>query len=148
MGAEIRMEKKKMPITDAAKRANDKYKKANVVSVLVQFNKRTETELTEYVRALPNKMGYIKNLIKADSGIGADRWVLMVNDEDDVRLYQLHAHTAQDAVEEAGKIISLFRGMLKGRIDTSDWLVVRGVVDDASPIGITDADDDPIYLFK
>ena len=148
MCAEIRLEKKNMPMTEAQLRAGKKYKTANIVNVALQFNKKTEPILTDFVRSLPNKSGYIKNLIKADSGIDYDKWVLMINDEDDVRRYQLHAHTAQDAVEEAEKIVSLFMGMLKGRIDTSDWLVVRGVVDDSSPIGITDADDEPIYLFK
>lgn len=42
------------------------YKKKYIVNVALQFNKKTEPELTEYVRALPNKTAYIKGLIRAD----------------------------------------------------------------------------------
>lgn len=42
------------------------YKKKYIVNVALQFNKKTEPELTEYVRSLPNKTAYIKGLIRAD----------------------------------------------------------------------------------
>lgn len=66
MCAENRLEKKNMPMTEAQLRAGKKYKTANIVNVALQFNKKTEPELTDYVRALPNKTAYIKGLIRAD----------------------------------------------------------------------------------
>lgn len=102
-------------------RATDKYKKANLVNVALQFNKRTEPELTEYVRSLPNKTAYIKGLIRANADIGAKSWSLRINDEDEQREYRLHAHTAEDALAEAEQVIGLFSGWLKGRIDRAEW---------------------------
>lgn len=102
-------------------RATDKYKKANIVNVALQFNKKTEPGLTEFVRSLQNKTAYIKNLLRAEANIGAKAWVLHINDEDEQREYRLHAHTEEDALAEAEQIIGLFSGWLKGRIDRAEW---------------------------
>lgn len=102
-------------------RATDKYKKANIVNVALQFNKKTEPGLTEFVRSLQNKTAYIKNLLRAEAKIGAKTWTLHLNDEDEQREYKLHAHTEEDALAEAEQIIGLFGGWLKGRIDRADW---------------------------
>lgn len=102
-------------------RATDKYKKANIVNVALQFNKKTEPGLTEFVRSLQNKTAYIKNLLRAEANIGAKAWTLHINDEDEQREYKLHAHTEEDAIAEAEQIIGLFSGWLKGRIDRAEW---------------------------
>lgn len=61
------MEQKNMAKASAAQlRANDKYKKATLVNVALQFNKNTEPDLVEYVLSLPNKTAYIKGLIRKD----------------------------------------------------------------------------------
>lgn len=104
-------------------RATAKYKKANIVNVALQFNKKTEPGLTEFVRSLQNKTAYIKNLLRAEANIGAKAWVLHINDEDEQREYKLHAHTAEDALAEAEQIIGLFSGWLKGRIDRAGWCI-------------------------
>ena len=144
------MEQNSMAKTSqAALRAQDKYKKANVANVALQFNKRTEPQLTEYVLSLANKTGYIKNLIKADMGADLPEWTLWINDEDEIRHYQLHAHTEQDALEEAKQIIALFEGWLKARIDRSDWHIIQSRFDSTSWTGASNEDGaEPIYLFK
>ena len=50
--------------SDAQKRANAKYAK-KVKQQLVKFYP-TESDLWDYLQAQPNKMGYIKELIRAD----------------------------------------------------------------------------------
>lgn len=130
-------------------RAATKYKQANIVNVALQFNKKTEPELTEYVRGLPNKTAYIKGLIREDVGFGARHFVLCVNDEDDMRSLQLSSITPQDALAEAKRIVELFDGWYKGRIDKSDWFVIEGEVDSTSPTGMSGEDDhEPMYLFR
>ena len=144
------MEQKKMgKMTEAQYRSQDKYKKATLVNVALQFNKNTEPELIKYVLALDNKTAYIKGLIRADMGSEQPKWTLWVNDEDETRHYQLHAHTEADARAEAEQIINLFSGWLKGRIDTSDWHISESRADDTSWTGVSDGDTaEPIYLFK
>lgn len=60
------MEKSKMPMTDALKKAQSKYKKAKTTSVLLQLNKTTEADIIEKLASVDSKMGYIKALIRAD----------------------------------------------------------------------------------
>lgn len=67
MGAENIKEQDIMAKTHPSTlKAIDRYKKKYIVNVALQFNTRTEPELTEYVRSLPNKTAYIKGLIRAD----------------------------------------------------------------------------------
>ena len=144
------MEQNNMSKTSAASlKAIDKYKKANISNVALQFNRKTEPQLTEYVLSLPNKTAYIKNLIRADMGAEQPKWTLWVNDEDETRHYQLHAHTEAEARAEAEQIINLFSGWLKCRIDTSDWHIIESRADDTSWTGVSDGDTaEPIYLFR
>lgn len=53
-------------VSDAQKRANAKYAK-KVKTQLVKFYP-TETDIWEHLQDQPNKMGYIKALIRADMG--------------------------------------------------------------------------------
>lgn len=143
------MEKSKMAMTEAQLRAQDKYKKANIMSVLLQVNRRTESDIVEVLENCPNKMGYIKNLIREQMGFGAAHYVLCINDEDDIRHLQLSSVTAEDALVEAKRIVELFDGLLKGRVDKHDWHIIKGEVDDTSPTGLVDDDDSkPIYLYR
>ena len=143
------MEKSKMAMTEAQLRAQDKYKKANIMNVLLQVNRKTESDIVEVLENCPNKMGYIKNLIREQMGIGATHYVLCINDEDDIRHLQLSSVTAEDALIEAKQIVELFDGLLKGRVDKHDWHIIKGKVDDTSPTGIVDDDDSkPIYLYR
>ena len=54
-----------MPVSEAQKRANEKYRKANVKQAVVRFYP-TEAELYEWLQAQDNKSGYIKELIRRD----------------------------------------------------------------------------------
>lgn len=104
-------------------RAATKYKQANIVNVALQFNKKTDPDLTNFVRSLPNKTGFIKSLLREQMGVGATHYVLCINDEDDIRHLQLSSVTAEDALAEAEQIIGLFSGWLKGRIDRAGWCI-------------------------
>ena len=52
--------------TEAQKRANRKYDKANTRQVVLKLNKRTDADVLERLDACGNKQGYIKALIRAD----------------------------------------------------------------------------------
>lgn len=143
------MEKSKMAMTEAQLRAQDKYKKANIMNVLLQVNRKTESDIVEVLESCPNKMGYIKNLIREQMGVGETHYVLCINDEDDIRHLQLSSVTAEDALIEAKQIVELFDGLLKGRVDKHDWHIIKGEVDETSPTGLVDDDDSkPIYLYR
>ena len=139
-----------MPKTsESALLAQSKYKRANIVNVALQFNKKTDPDLTNFVRSLPNKTGFIKSLLREQMGVGATHYVLCINDEDDIRHLQLSSVTAEDALIEAKRIVELFDGLLKGRVDKHDWHIIKGEVDETSPTGLVDDDDSkPIYLYR
>lgn len=123
--------------TEAQLRASDKYKKANIMNVLLQVNRKTEVDIVNILEACPNKMGYIKKLIRQDNGLAHDTWTLKVNDEDEVRTYPLNSESEVDAVAEAKRIVSLFDGWMKGRIDRSGWCIIKN-----------GDEDKPLFLFK
>lgn len=52
-------------VSEARKRANRKYDKANMVQRVVRFSPR-EKDLLDHLDAQPNKAGYLKSLIRAD----------------------------------------------------------------------------------
>lgn len=54
-----------MPVSEAQKRANEKYRKENVNQTTVRFYP-SEQAIWEYLKTKENKAGYIKELIKAD----------------------------------------------------------------------------------
>ena len=54
-----------MAVSDAQKRANEKYRKENVKQVAVRFYPGDQ-ELYEFLRTKENVAGYIKDLIRAD----------------------------------------------------------------------------------
>ena len=48
------------------RRANRKYEIANVQQMNFKFNKKTDADILEHLRKVPNMLGYIKELIRAD----------------------------------------------------------------------------------
>lgn len=52
-------------VSDAKRRAKDKYNSEKMKQVIVRFSPR-EIELYDHLYDQPNKMGYIKRLIKED----------------------------------------------------------------------------------
>lgn len=52
--------------SDAQKRAVAKYDAENTKSFLLKLNKKTDADIIAFLENQPNKMGYIKNLIRDD----------------------------------------------------------------------------------
>ena len=54
-----------MAVSDAQRRANERYRKESVRQVTVRFYP-TEADVWEWLQAKPNKAGYVKELIRRD----------------------------------------------------------------------------------
>ncbi len=54
------MEKRETP--------QDRYHKAHTVSLTIRIMRNTEQDILEKLDSVPNKAGYIKSLIRADTG--------------------------------------------------------------------------------
>lgn len=52
--------------TEAQRRANRKYEAENTRQVHLKLNLRTDEDVLEKLDIVPNKQGYIKELIRAD----------------------------------------------------------------------------------
>ena len=52
--------------SEAQLRASEKYDKANTKQVILKLNKKTDKDILTHLDALPNKQGYIKELIRED----------------------------------------------------------------------------------
>ncbi len=52
--------------TEAQRRANRKYEAENTRQVHLKLNLRTDKDVLEKLDSVPNKQGYIKELIRAD----------------------------------------------------------------------------------
>lgn len=55
-----------MKTSDAQISAVHKYNEKNTVSVMLRLNKKTDADIIQQLENVPSKMGYIKNLIRAD----------------------------------------------------------------------------------
>ena len=51
---------------DAQYMASQKYKKENIVRVVISLNKRIDGDIIEHLEKENNKQGYIKQLIRKD----------------------------------------------------------------------------------
>ena len=54
-----------MAVSEAQKRANEKYRKESVKQATVRFYP-SEVDIWEHLQAQENKSGYLKNLIRRD----------------------------------------------------------------------------------
>ena len=54
-----------MPMTDAQKAANERYRKANVTQKTIRFYP-AEADILAWAQEQPNFAGYVKDLIRAD----------------------------------------------------------------------------------
>lgn len=52
--------------SEARRRANAKYDRANTTLVGVKLNYKTDADILKKLESVPNKQGYIKSLIRAD----------------------------------------------------------------------------------
>ena len=55
-----------MKIPESNYRASQKYQREKCRKITVQMNKRLDEDILEWLDSLPNKAGYIKDLIRAD----------------------------------------------------------------------------------
>lgn len=53
-----------MPETDAQKRAREKYESTNCIQIKLKLNRKTDADILEKLESVPNKQGYIKELIR------------------------------------------------------------------------------------
>ena len=54
-----------MAVSDAQKRANERYRKASVRQATIRFYP-SEADIWEWLQSQPNKAGYVKELIRCD----------------------------------------------------------------------------------
>lgn len=52
--------------TEAQKRAQAKYDKANTTQIILKLNKKTDADILEKLQGVDNRQGYIKELIRQD----------------------------------------------------------------------------------
>ena len=52
--------------TEAQKKAQEKYDTTNTVQLKMKLNKKTDADILERLNEVPNKQGYIKDLIRKD----------------------------------------------------------------------------------
>ena len=57
-----------MPETEAQKRAREKYEAKTKAGVYLKLNKVTDSDILSKLDSVPNKQGYIKELIRKDIG--------------------------------------------------------------------------------
>lgn len=60
------MEKKKMAVTEAQKRAYTKYDKENTKLFALKLNKKYESDVIEILESMESKKAYIVKLIRED----------------------------------------------------------------------------------
>ena len=51
-------------MTEAERRAKDKYDKAHTVGVYLKFNLKTDKDIVQKLESVGNKQGFIKKLIR------------------------------------------------------------------------------------
>ena len=52
--------------SEAQKRAQAKYDKANTTQIILKLNKKTDADILEKLQGVDNRQGYIKELIRQD----------------------------------------------------------------------------------
>lgn len=58
-----------MAMSEAQRRAQDKYDRSNTVQVHLKLNLYTDKEILDKLNSVPNKQGYIKDLIRRDINV-------------------------------------------------------------------------------
>lgn len=58
--------KRKIYYTENAKKRNERWNKANLVTVTVRYHHVNDADVIEKVNSVPNKADYIRQLIRAD----------------------------------------------------------------------------------
>lgn len=55
-----------MTATPAQARASAKYDKENTKQIILKLNLKTDADILQKLESVPNRQGYIKDLIRAD----------------------------------------------------------------------------------
>lgn len=55
-----------MTVSEAQRRANDKYNKANTVVFTMRLNYKTDADIIKKLNEVDSRQGYIKQLIRQD----------------------------------------------------------------------------------
>lgn len=55
-----------MSTKEAKARASAKYDKENTKQIILKLNLKTDADILQKLESVPNRQGYIKDLIKAD----------------------------------------------------------------------------------
>lgn len=58
-----------MAMSEAQRRAQDKYDRSNTVQVHLKLNLYTDKDILDRLNSVPNKQGYIKDLIRRDINV-------------------------------------------------------------------------------
>lgn len=58
-----------MAMSEAQRRAQDKYDRSNTVQVHLKLNLYTDKDILNRLNSVPNKQGYIKDLIRRDINV-------------------------------------------------------------------------------
>ena len=58
-----------MAVTESQRRAQDKYDSKNTVQVHLKLNLYTDKDILDRLNSVPNKQGYIKDLIRRDINV-------------------------------------------------------------------------------
>lgn len=58
-----------MAMSEAQRRAQDKYDRRNTVQVHLKLNLYTDKDILDRLNSVPNKQGYIKDLIRRDINV-------------------------------------------------------------------------------
>ena len=58
-----------MAMSEAKRRAQDKYDRSNTVQVHLKLNLYTDKDILDRLNSVPNKQGYIKDLIRRDINV-------------------------------------------------------------------------------
>lgn len=58
-----------MAMSEAQRRAQDKYDRSNTVQVHLKLNLHTDKDILDRLNSVPNKQGYIKDLIRRDINV-------------------------------------------------------------------------------
>ena len=59
--------------TEAQIRANMKYNEKNTTQIKFSFNNKTDADVIAKLQSVPNKQGYVKELIRRDINEGGTR---------------------------------------------------------------------------
>ena len=127
---EVKEMENTMAMTDAQIRANEKWRKANTVSVMFRVNKSTDADVLEKLESVDNKRAYLLGLIRKDTGKQAGTsTVTMKFDDGDITQFDVNAPL--DLVADIA--VKMYNGMTE---DVQEQFELFIVSDEHDPEGL------------